>query len=536
MTFLPPIRIRGISPLLRCLTGLMLAATATHASVLNTNGTALLRAFGSGLDGTGIIVAQPEASSDTNTLNFQVDPADGNVAQPVSRFVFTSALGTDTNHPNTVGVTSTHASQVASYFFGRTFGVATNVARVDNYDAVHFVETFVAPTNPPSIGAPIVNQSFIFGSLSVPEQQAVDRSYDFVAARDNVLFVSGAGNGGIVSAAATCYNGIGVAAFGGSSSVGPTADNGRCKPDLTAPAPFTSFSTPQVAGAAALLLQAGLRGDGGPDTNAATDIRTLKALLLNGAVKPANWTNSTTIPLDLRHGAGVLNVFNSWRQLAGGRHGASEETTVPPLDPHPPGTSSTNIPAWSGWDFASLSSSTNADTIRHYYFDLTNDFAGATFTLTATLVWNRQTNQTAINDLDLYLYDATTSNLVAESISAPNNVEHLHVRELPPGRYDLQVLKYGGPPEYGNVTDSETYALAWEFFTMPLALASTETNVTLRWPAYPDGFGLQATTNLAAPTSWAPVTNAPVLSAGTNIVVLPLTNGPQFFRLRRPVF
>jgi hypothetical protein len=100
----------------------------------------------------------------------------------------------------------------------------------------------------------------------------------------------------------------------------------------------------------------------------------------------------------------------------------------------------------------------------------------------------------------------------------------------------LQVLKYGGPPEYGNVTDSETYALAWEFFTMPLALASTETNVTLRWPAYPDGFGLQATTNLAAPTSWAPVTNAPVLSAGTNIVVLPLTNGPQFFRLRRPVF
>lgn len=525
-----------MSPLLRCLTSLMLAATAAHASVLNTNGTALLRAVGAGLDGAGIVVAQPEASSDTNTLNFQIDPADGNVAQPVSRFVFASALGTDTNYPNSVGVTSTHASQVASFFFGRVFGVATNVTRVDNYDAVHFVQTFVAATNPPPIGAPIVNQSFIFGSLSVPEQQAVDSSYDFAAARDNILFVSGAGNGGTVSAAATCYNGIGVAAFGGSSSVGPTADNGRCKPDLTAPAPFTSFSTPQVAGAAALLLQAGLRGDGGTDTNAATDIRTLKALLLNGAVKPANWTNSPTVPLDLRHGAGVLNVFNSWMQLAGGRHAAVEETTVPPLDPHPPGTSSTNIPVWSGWDFDTLSSSTNADTVRHYYFELTNDFPGATFTLTATLAWNRQTNQTAINDLDLYLYDAATGSLIAESISAPNNVEHLHVRELSPGRYDLQVLKYGGPPEYGNLTESETYALAWEFFSLPLAIASTETNVTLRWPVYPDGFALQTTTNLAAPATWTTVTNAAALLAGTNTVTLPSLNGQQFFQLRRPGF
>ena len=39
-------------------------------------------------------------------------------------------------------------------------------------------------------------------------------------------------------------------------------------------------------------MQAGLRGDGGSDTNAAADMRTIKALLLNGAVKPADWTNS----------------------------------------------------------------------------------------------------------------------------------------------------------------------------------------------------------------------------------------------------
>ena len=125
-----------------------------------------------------------------------------------------------------------------------------------------------------------------------------------------------------VNPPATCYNGIGVGAYGGSSSIGPTLDNGRAKPDITAPGlRTTSFSTPQVAGAAAVLMQAGLRGDGGGDTNSAADIRTVKALLLNGAIKPADWTNHAASPLDTRYGAGVLNVFNSYKQLAGGKHG-----------------------------------------------------------------------------------------------------------------------------------------------------------------------------------------------------------------------
>jgi len=521
------------SPAVHLATALALSGSAsTHAaSVLDTNGVTLLRATTTNLNGAGIRIAQPEASGNTNTLDFQINPADGNVAQPVSLFTYESSLGTATNYPNSVGAYSGHATQVASYLFGRIFGVATNLSHVDNYDAQYFVDTFIFATNPPVLDTPIVNQSFIVGP-----PPGADADYDFIAARDNILFVSGVGNGGGVNSPATCYNGLGVAAFGGASSVGPTPDNGRCKPDLTAPADYTSFSTPQVAGAAALLLQAGLRGDGGSNTNAAADIRTLKALLLNGAVKPANWTNAPATPLDLRHGAGVLNVFNSWVQLTGGRHTAIEETTVPPLDPHPPGSNLTNIFAWSGWDFATMTSATNADHVRHYYFDLTNEIAGAEFAFTATLVWNRQTNQTAINDLDLFLYDTATSNLVAESISAPNNVEHLHMRQLPPGRYDLQVLKYGGPPEYGNLTESETYALAWEFFTLPLGITGTETNVTLRWPAYPDGFRLQGSTNLADAGSWTMLTNVPTVIAGTNVVVLPTTNSPQFFRLKRPAF
>ena len=74
--------------------------------------------------------------------------------------------------------------------------------------------------------------------------------------------------------------------------IGPTSD-GRSKPDIVSPGSgATSFSTPFVSGSAAVLMQAALRGDGGADTNSANDNRTIKALLLNGAVKPADWTNT----------------------------------------------------------------------------------------------------------------------------------------------------------------------------------------------------------------------------------------------------
>jgi len=98
----------------------------------------------------------------------------------------------------------------------------------------------------------------------------------------------------------------------------------------------TSISTPQVAGAAADLMQAALRGDGGSNTNAAFDMRTIKALLLNGAVKPLGWTNSNSSPLDARYGAGVVNVFNAYEQLAGGKHGFIASTTVGTGGAHPP--------------------------------------------------------------------------------------------------------------------------------------------------------------------------------------------------------
>ena len=203
-------------------------------------------------------------------------------------------------------------------------------------------------------------------------------------------------------------------------------------------------------------MQAANRGDGGANTNAANDLRTIKALLLNGAVKPTGWTNSPTAPLDARYGAGLVNVFNSWTQLKGGLHPSIETTSANGTN-HPPGLNVTNEPVLVGWDNAVLTDSGTQDRINHYYFNLTGTNS---FAFTATLAWNRQENRTAINDLNLFLYKTSNSNLVASSVSTVDNVEHLFLSALPPGRYDLQVLK----KRAGRITASETYALTFEMF------------------------------------------------------------------------
>ena len=189
-------------------------------------------------------------------------------------------------------------------------------------------------------------------------------------------------------------------------------------------------------------------------------MRTIKALLLNGAVKPVGWTNSNSSPLDTHYGAGVLNLFNAYEQLAGGKHDYVGATDIAINSPHLPSSDTGTIGVLNGWDFNTNSSSVATDGVNHYYFDVTNSMNGADYIATATLVWSRHLGETNINDLDLYLYNCANSSVVACSTSRVDNVEHIWLPQLPPGRYDLQVLKNGGT---NVVSDAETYALAFEF-------------------------------------------------------------------------
>jgi hypothetical protein len=509
-----------------------LLSIAARGQSLDQIGVTLLRAVTTNVNGAGIRVAQPEAALDSPSsfTIFEVNPA--TVGQPTNLFTYISSGGSSSNYPNSVGTESGHADAVGGYFYGISGGVATNVAHVDNYEADYFYDDIIAAASSPNINDPVVSQSFSFGVQPTNTQEQIDSAYDNYSTQYKTLFISAVNNGGSVCAPGTSYNCIGVGAYGGGSSTGPTLDNGRAKPDITAPGSETSYSTPQVAGAAAVLMQAGLRGDGGSDTNSAVDIRTVKALLLNGAVKPADWTNSNSSPLDARYGAGVLNVFNSYEQLAGGKHAFTVSTTVSSGGVHPPNGATGAIAVLSGWDFNTNTSSFLNDAVNHYYFNATNDLGDAK--LTATLVWNRQQNQSAINNLNLFLYNAANSNLVACSTSLVDNVEHVFVPQLPPGRYDLQVWKAGG---LGIVSDSEPYALAWAFISPPtvpaaLNIAKSGTNIALTWPILPTGFVVESATNLISPVVWN--TNqfsAPIYTNSQNYLLLDPTNAAQFFRL-----
>ena len=366
-----------------------LCGAMARAQNLDAIGVTLLRTETTNLNGAGVRVAQPEAY-DPGTTNWEVNP--DTVGQPVSLFKYFSSDGTSTSYPNTLSGASGHAGGVGNEFYGILGGVATNVMHVDNYEANYFYNNIVGSMA--NINDPVINQSFTFGPQTIWMQQQIDTAYDNYSVANKTLFISAANNYGTtapnstnVCAPGTSYNCISVGAYqNGSSanSLGPTIDNGRCKPDITAPSGETSFSTPQVAGAAAVLMQAGLRSDGGSDTNSAADIRTVKALLLNGAVKPSDWTNTAPSPLDFHYGAGVLNVFNSYKQLTGGKHGYIVSTSVATNSPHLPTGATGTVGVLSGWDFNTNTSTATTDGVKHYYFNVTNGLNNAQFTATAS--------------------------------------------------------------------------------------------------------------------------------------------------------
>ena len=504
------------------------AAISAPATDLDTIGVTLLRQVDPTLDGSGVSVAQAEGEdifTPNSAFPFEVSPVP--VGQPLALFTWfsisnTAGAGT---FPNNAGTESFHADSVGGNFYGIPYGVATNVSHVDNYEADYFFNSKIAPGA--AIPAAVVNQSFNFD----PSDQAVaDPAYDNYAVMRKTIFITGAGNGGpiVSNSPATTFNGIAVGVYPGSSSFGPTSD-GRSKPDIASPGSgVTSFSSPYVSGAAAILLQAARRGDGGVGTSVATNLIAIKAFLLNGAVKPADWTNGITTPLDARYGAGILNVFNSWHQLRSGLHALIESTTVGSGAAHPPGANTGNESSLTGWDYNTVSALSSQDIASHYYFNLTGSNF---FTLTATLVWNRPPNKSSVNNLDLFLYNTSNGALVLSSTSAVDNVEHLFLPQLAPGRYDLQVLKRGS----SQVSNGETYALAFEFFSMKLNIVLTGGNFVLSWTNAPTGFRLVSAPSLNPPVSWTSVNAISVgLNTGQSVVTVPASGTSQFFRLQRP--
>ena len=513
-------RVQAVSVFQKCLVIMALCAIAnSFASDAEIIGLVAMRRERPAITGGGIPVAHPEGQSATNA--WEVNP----IYNPSIAFTWTSDLGATNRFPNSVGLESGHADGVANQFYSAGAGVAPGILTVDNYDADYFFRNVIS--NNVAIRGQVANQSFIF--LDDPSPP-IDALYDRYSATYNVLFVSGMNNTPETPPApGTSYNGIGVGTIFASqpSSVGPSSD-GRAKPDIVAPhSCCTSFSTPLVSGAAVLLLQAGAANAGGAGTaSLATNSAVVKALLLNGAVKTTNWTNGITRPLDARYGAGVLNIYNADRQLRGARHTATFTNNVNTGASHPPVADTSSVSSLRGWDFSTIQSGLLSDRVAHYRFDLPTN--GVAYSATATLVWIK--NIGPLKNLDLFLYDLQSGALMRSSTSAVDNVEHVFVPRLPAGHYDLQVLKRGGPGEFGG----ENYALAFDFAPVQLTMGRSGNGLVLSWPASAGGFVLQSSSVLDSAAAWQGVTTESILSNGLNTVVLSEVSAQQFFRLFRP--
>jgi hypothetical protein len=169
-------------------------------------------------------------------------------------------------------------------------------------------------------------------------------------------------------------------------------------------------------------------------------------------VDPAN---HSTNGLDIRFGAGQLNIATSHAILTAGEQNSLEDE----------GTG-TVLPIGFDYDpaFGGLGGS---NTEASYSFSV----AALAAELTASLVWNLSVDETdpydagpLLYDLDLLLWDSSTGDdvQVASSTSDIDNTENIWFMLAAGGAYTLQVVN-GGVGDF--VWD---YALAWNLRAVPL--------------------------------------------------------------------
>ncbi len=415
-------------------------------------GLAALRTLDPTLTGAGVTAGQVEASVTAGAAYFEPVPGTLGFQPGNTDQFFTFYNGhqhTTTPDDGVVGNSSTHATMVGSYFYATTTfdnapeGIAPGVGHVDVYFADN-VTSDVANLATDQV----VNMSYVDTSGF-----GFDTTLDTLANTDNTVFVAAAGNSGTPLSPSTAYNAISVGSSTALDAIGP-ATNGVPKPDISAPENLTSFAAPIVAGAATLLIQAAADGLGGPGAQAdAANFRTIKTLLLNSAVKPADYFTgayapSATHPLNARYGAGVVNVLDAVTALEAGEHVASAHASAATGSYvfANPGVAALGA---EGWDLATLVASAGSDAMDIYAISL-----AAGQSLTATVSWAAD-NANSIDAIGLAIY-AASGTMLANSDVAASNVQQLNVAAAAAGTYDLVVTLHGGA-----ATFSDPYAVAW---------------------------------------------------------------------------
>lgn len=380
---------------------------------------------------------------------------------------------------------SSHTSVVASRFYGDVDSLAPGANNVVLYEANHWLTSVLQAAGtgyPVAQNYRVQNHSWVgtmaTGSPSPPPYTehplniAALQRYDYLieTANNGVGLTAAVGlNNGtnpIPFLLSQSYNAIAVGRTDGQHSTGFTLGPditppddvygpGRSKPDLVAPHSSTSAATGAISGAAALLHEA-VAGAG----TAHNEV--IKSLLLAGATKEEfpNWSRTPTQPLDDTFGAGELNIYNSYLMTRSGRQPGSR-------------TAPTKAVGAYGWDYQDFKQDSSVGDL-FYSFEVP---AGSTADeLSIALSWNAKVTDLtpggtlfspslSLQNLDLQFYDSTTGflrTLLDQSVSDVDNVEHLYLTDLGPGKYTLRVSGAAG----------WDYGLAWRTktrFTAPSA-------------------------------------------------------------------
>jgi len=405
--------------------------------------TALAAELGSEIsDGSGTVVAMVEAFNGGGSAYLPNAP---------SKIINDRGLPQE----GQTSTTSGHASGSGNIFFG---GASTSQGtdNIDAYSAGFWLGggglNFGGNSAPLTQSYHVSNHSYVVnGNSDFGTSEATDllQRLDYYVDQNDSLVVAGSSNGNSTNLPlllAPSFNALSVGRSSGGHGAGPTTFYfaGRTKVDIVAPEVSTSSATPRVASVASFLVDA---AGGDPD---AIHVETLKATLLAGATKEEfpSWDRTTTRPIDERFGAGEVNAYHSYKIQAGGQFEGSSALGG-------------SLVGDLGWDYSDSLESTQSVPERYYRFEVGND--QYLNELSIVLSWNIDiiddnsgfnrfsfTPEPNLVNLDLELLD-TNGNVVDASLSTVDNVEHIYIKDLAPGTYDLKL---------SGDADSD-FALAW---------------------------------------------------------------------------
>ena len=386
------------------------------------------------------------------------------------------------------GVYSGHATSVGRLLYGDSTSMASGIADIDVYYAVHWMVYgylyYGYSRRPASTDCRLANHSWVGTDLGDDDEtSALLRRLDWAVDRDEYVQTVGLTNSysSTRPLLSSAFNVIAVGRTDGShsrccSAVDDLYTADRTRPDLVAPMTSSSSATPVIGAAAALLIQTGhddpalstdpvetfVRSRAGTTITNAERAEVIRAALAAGADRfTINTTSSDIVDyrmdaenqsdngLDVRYGAGQLNIYNSYHIIAAGEQNSEEdggeggvETSGFDYDPEFGGEDGSN-------DIATYTLTADEDhnllTVALVWHVEIDGGTGNSFDGTATLY-----------DLDLEIYDIAAGEVIAESAGSADNRENLWTALVPGQSYEIRV-KPGSDQE----AFSWDYALAW---------------------------------------------------------------------------